>query len=534
MIQKLWSKRHQTLPYLILIPAIGLSLYLIYTFKFGYDISDEGYYYYFLKNGPRDIPAFSLWFQPLYYLGHIFGHSLLGFRIAGLLLLQTSGYLLFKSVLSFLNPKKIILPRDKIIAYGFSALSSLIFYHQIATPGYNWAVVFATTLSLTYLLKLLKSNTTEQKDILFFVLFTLYAVLSKWTFGVLLVSNYLILLITMRRFTLLKKATFMTIIISAIYTFLFSKALYLFINFNHFLFTSSKNNYGVKLLLRQYWGQLHHAFFADFSNIHKNSIGLYMLMTPILLVVVIAFLQYRKKQLSNAKKVIILLYLCLVALLHPFGSNTDIVPALLYAFLIPTCVAGAIAMQLLKRERFFYLTLFSMPFLAFIAFKDINKTQHESYYRTAPFSYQKNTLNNHLGFRGIKIENNYASPILKLDQLLSKLNFNYKNDRIIAFTDMPGFLAATNTQSFGEPWIITGYENAIPRLLFNLNKMPTPKGNIYLLTTYNNYPKEFLNYLKTHFQLNSDHTHHTLPSFFHWREQKRLTLTLIGPFTYKK
>lgn len=534
MIQKLWSKWRKALPFTALIPAIGLSFYLIYTFKFGYDISDEGYYYYFLKNGSSDLSVFSLWYQPLYYLGYLFGHSLLGFRIAGLLLLQGASYLLFKSVTSYINSSYKFSFQDNIMAFSFSALSSIIFYHQIPTPGYNWAIVFATTVSLTYLLKLLKSDILKKKHLVIFVLFSLYALLSKWTFGIILITNYLMTVIALRRFKLLKGVLLTASILSIIYMLLFSKALTLFINFNKFLLLTSKSTYGLKLLLRQYYSQFHDAFFMDLSNIHPNSIGLYILLTPLFLILFIIFLQIRKKEVNSVKQLSVLLYLTAITLLHPFGSNTNLISALLYAFSIPICVTMAISMQLLKRNTFNLLVLVITPVLSIFAFNIINQTQHHNQYRTAGFIYQTTSLKNDLGFRAIEIEKNYAQPISELDNLLKKLNFNYENDRIIAFTNMPGFLAASNAKAFGEPWIITGYENSIPRLIYNLKHSPPVKGHIYILTTHNHYPQEFINFFQAHLKTTNQTKIYPLPDFHHWRAGKKLSLRLSGPFAYIK
>jgi|GEM_PF-6437906 len=62
--------------------------------------------------------------------------------------------------------------------------------------------------------------------------------------------------------------------------------------------------------------------------------------------------------------------------------------------------------------------------------------------------------------KGVKLDPELARTIDRLSETLEAAKYDRVHDRIMAFPDMPGFIAAVDAQAFGTPWMITAYDHS--------------------------------------------------------------------------
>ncbi len=151
---------------------------IIYSFFYSFDMTDEGYYLYFLQNAHLGLPGIS----QFHYIGSVFGelwdHQLLGYRFFSLaLILPTSYYMALTSVnLSY--PKATRQTQLFVVLLGL--LSSMMYFTFIAMFNYNTLAVIGTYLWLGGLLHAWGTE-SGRKNIVIGIIIALGCALS--TFG---------------------------------------------------------------------------------------------------------------------------------------------------------------------------------------------------------------------------------------------------------------------------------------------------------------------------------------------------------------
>jgi hypothetical protein len=57
----------------------------------------------------------------------------------------------------------------------------------------------------------------------------------------------------------------------------------------------------------------------------------------------------------------------------------------------------------------------------------------------------------------VRVEPDIGKGIDALREALTEFGFDFHRDRLLAYPDLPGFIAASGAQAFGYPWVYTGY-----------------------------------------------------------------------------
>lgn len=217
-----------------------------------------------------------------------------------------------------------------------------------------------------------------------------------------------------------------------------------------------------------------------------NSLEIYSIF-----IILIFYSIYINRKSFFDKKNIFLIIIIAAGLTHPAGTSANIfvnqtytlfLPAGLLIYLLFTTGNGFEDKKLLL---LFFLVLFSLHVGFNLAFENIiHARRNGSYANQTDYSLYSPYL------KGIKIEKQFAEHIDNMIQLFKKIEFNYEADRIIAYGDVPGLLAAVGVKAYGEPWLsielveVMNLTNSFMRTKKAIELEEADKiRNIYILNT---------------------------------------------------
>lgn len=182
------------------VAAVGIGVLIRSTFT-GYDLTDEGFYLYAADPANRADAANGLWGAYVGLLYRAVGYSLVGFRIAGVVVLGACACVLgwrAGGFLGFLAGH----PLDRLTRWALAvstvAGAGLYYALMILTPSYNWLALCGLMLTMAGVLGALE--TPERRSRLWhMVLISIGCFLAFWGrnvagVGVWLVAHFLVVL----------------------------------------------------------------------------------------------------------------------------------------------------------------------------------------------------------------------------------------------------------------------------------------------------------------------------------------------------
>ena len=523
---------------------------IITSFLTNFDNSDEGYNIYMSINGSSEVASGTGAHIVGHFFGEMFNHKILGYRLTELILMLLMPiYLLFSIKKFAFNTIKTSFT-VKLYAGSLTCILSCGFFIWMPSFDYNFMAVFTGVISAATVLLYCHYYQYNKKTSLFLLVllaFTLVcSVVCKFSFGIPLIMMIIGIMLIFKSKINIKFIPFF-IHVSILIIFFFG-LFYLmfpvhsenFINILKFSFDPSSDNLGshtieslssnYSLVIKRFivkvvykfillWGIIF-LLIRFFANSRHNGVNdlIKIIITLVMTIISlnhIPFLNliptrrlssfYSIQMLGAAIIIAITLYLigkyrarvfykltfvlllCLITLMHPLGTGLNF----MFASFLNLAFMGAIASmfiivdtyKLRKNKLFAVIVLICSTF---VITSNIAQSGILHYRRNAPYSGQTSYSEKSEFLSGIKIEENLANTIDSLIDTLIAINFDYDTDKIMAYCNMPGLLAATGARSFGESWMITGYSNSISRMIFHLKLEPIGKcDKIYILKDKN-------------------------------------------------
>jgi len=158
------------------------------------------------------------------------------------------------------------------------------------------------------------------------------------------------------------------------------------------------------------------------------------------------------------------------------------------------------------------------------------------HYRTASFPAQTTYLTAPSFLKNIRIEASLARNMQAFYDVLNQVQFDPTQDRIFAYPDLPGFVAAFPIYSYGSVWNATGYPNHITAIAayIDLEPLGQPIRYVYLLKG-NQFEEEITKMLAGYLiPKTADFLEIEIgETGRHYRNQNTYKLTFEGPYKLK-
>ena len=169
--------------YILLIFSVSLTLYGFFS-NFGIT-DDEGFYLYLLIHGISET-SFTLFHTGIHFIGTLFNHNLLGYRILNLLLILTSlNIAAYNSFLFYFrkNDSSFNSNSNLKLFLVFTNISSLAFFSFIPTFSYTSAAIISTNLWIGSLLFYFNNLNRKEVSAITLIIIALYfALISRIQF----------------------------------------------------------------------------------------------------------------------------------------------------------------------------------------------------------------------------------------------------------------------------------------------------------------------------------------------------------------
>lgn len=109
-------------------------------------------------------------------------------------------------------------------------------------------------------------------------------------------------------------------------------------------------------------------------------------------------------------------------------------------------------------------------------------------------------------------------------------HFNFDKDRLFAYPDLPGFIAATGAKSFGNAWSFTGYPNSDRSNCVNINLEPVGEVRYVYLLQGDSLGTVLRSCLLKKLVPSANMERRNLGTGMHYRNGNYYHLSIIGPY----
>lgn len=450
------------------IVLVLLSSFLIFTFFFNIDITDEGFYLYYFQWG-HEAPSFNFYHVLISPIGALFDHTVLGYRFFALILILASAWLLSR--------------KTESVFWSAPLLFGLLYYQLPATFSYNSMALVGLSSVLG-----LAINTFEAKR--FYSNALLIGLFSFLVFSARYGAGFLAAMLVMFAFMLTapsaKKLKFLICVSCSfaicclILVLLWPDGLRdTLANVNAIKLSSHSNIFGrllndglafvgkailiplavffltdkflpsvsriVRIMFFSRALILYFLFQNDFRSFSYYFSG--MIMADI----VIRLLHER--DFLDRKSVYYLYLPSLFFLISSLGTNANPFKGSSSNILLLYPAVNALYFQKMKRHN----QIISYLTLVIVVFAIIFKHQYLQTYRSPPREKQEFVSSELSMLKGIKIDKIREDELLRARDLLASEGFDFKKDLVLGFANIPGVIAYNRLRAFGVPWYFVDY-----------------------------------------------------------------------------
>lgn len=523
------------------------ALGLIYSFRFGFDLSDEGVYLYYLKQGISEA-YFQNFHMVLGGLGSLFDHNLWVYRSFGVLIFTFSSWALIREV-SRHSPLSLNLQLLLLFACFF-------YYVQFpATPSYNLVSLVFVQIMAWSLLRLHRKPSLLAVVILGAALTGLF--FAKHTTGLLAT------LCLGPFFIWWSSLKFKKIIKFLLWIILTAVALMIFLSLVPF---------SELLEVNRVMGSSTHSL-SQVAAEHLRFFGLFFILLPGLswvllrfqilskeklkwtgLVLILLYLSYyavdfffqgprfskftsgvftllglylgvflfEQRTQKNPNQVALVLLLALCTLLPAAGTNNP-----LRDWLTGNLVTALLTLAVLRPS--YHLRLQKLLGLSLLIFCLAGLAYKRTYdlYRQPTWDQLQHEVKNSSVLKGIQMPEDQARI---LSAVLAESEKLPPNARWIVLYDLPGLLSVVEQKALGSAWYVSGYSGADRLNCAFLNfSVPEEKSQVFLLKT-GAVSKELQSCLDQKLTATEVTQQKGLGHFKVYRNPDRVKVILQGPF----
>ena len=172
---------------------------------------------------------------------------------------------------------------------------------------------------------------------------------------------------------------------------------------------------------------------------------------------IIIYIRFNKSEVKDRalKKLTLASLVVFAVLASPIGTNSNII-------VFSALSMGPFALPFVNFFRnsdfeFKFKHLVGLILIFFISSSlliIVYKEQVFHYRRNAEYKHQTHKAISSSRLKNVLIEKEIANNIDNISLHLGEMGFNYKSDRLIAYPDMPGYIAATeNAKTYGAAWL---------------------------------------------------------------------------------
>ena len=508
---------------ILLIFTLFLTLYSFFS---NYGLTDdEGFYLYFLIHGISET-SFTFFHTGIHFIGEVFNHNLIGYRILNFILILTSiNIAAYNSFLFFFRQDKISTlnnPSLKLFLI-FINISSLAFFSFIPTFSYTSAAIISANFWLSSVFFFLNNGAKKEKWTLLMMIMALYFGLASrvhYFLPLLLLSPITFHLISKRlnlKFSHVTKRLLLAIILlGLVFTYLHINFLYGIASIAGLLFSGSHESlfdlysqqiidfitykdfyiiyysiavlsiYGfvLKPLFLRFFGgyklKIHFfllllaliiindnvEFLLKLFNVNgtpsdaSHRIGRYILALFVLVPPIVFIYDYLNRKLLKINNKLLekdfyLIYiLCLIpSLLSGLGTGSNIILWWAFAlgsFSIPFALLLVLLTDSFKKN--FMYAVFSILILWIGVNSIIYREQIYQFRRNGLHHEQTHYSKKSPQLKYVKLDQRSTYLVDNLIEKLATLDFDFRNDRIFSYSNLPGLVASTGAKSYGEVW----------------------------------------------------------------------------------
>lgn len=566
-----------------------------YSFHSNFDNSDEGYNLYLNINGPDEAVSFTGSHTIGHYVGKLFDHKVIGYRIAELTIIVILAAYLLSSIKLFIFNNMPWKWYVSIYCYSLTCIFSCAFFIWMPSFDYNFlAIALSVIWMASFIYYLYYQQQGYARRLIFYTFMSLsvfYSVVNKLSFGIPLAILTMLIIWTLPKLYKAHKIKlslfFMATICSMTILFLqmYPKFCSSFLIIAKFMGNNSPDNsHAIGQLITNYQKQIilfinkevmicfivisivyitlgytlkrshkatgdlckclsifilffiaanHIPFFNYFTTRRLNAeITIRLIFAATIISILFYSLYYVNR--DNVYKILYIIGLGAITSLHPAGTNTDFVKTSSLNLLVSGAILSIFLIFMSKKltkHKLYLLTIIIA--LTILISASVTDKVILNYRRNAEFKMQNSYSKYSKSLKGIKIEENLAKTIDSLAVTLNNINFDRKQDKIMAYCNMPGLLTAVGARAFAESWMITGYRNSIPRMLLHINNEPIGEcRNIYILKDKDEALNKFVkSVLFNKITPNGIIINYEIGKFYNYRNEKRwMNLELIGPY----
>jgi hypothetical protein len=577
--------------YLVFATWCALAALLAGAFTRYFDISDEGMYLYLLMQG-KDATFVSPFYTLFHYIGEWFDHSLLGYRWLSLSLISVSALYLAHSATHYLH---MLFAEIKLPTYflaGMLLISSLFSFWFMVTFSYNNLATIAAYMWVGALLMLTTPCNLPKASLHVSVLVAalFLAFLARPPFGIILLLITPCAVFYQQRVLRCGPALWLWLLATAAISALIGALILdntallqrLLVIYPATMAASHANIIGRAILqigaavAEQYPLLIAVLLFAGSRFLKPYSafaargarllawlailafmISLFgvqlaiavpspdpirfaglLLVTNVVFVALSWFQNPPIALIGRAplKPLIFAVVLCTIASLgSAFGSNGNIMSGAVYSMALLAILPlgyGLLAVEKSILSPWILRLVFAGTALCIALV--IYQNFYFKPYRVSGWSEQTARVTNNPAFTHIRIDAGLAKAIGAVQQALKDVGFDILQDRIMAYPDMPGLLAATGARSFGSPWMVTRYPDIDVSNCAHISTEPTsPIRHVYFLRGI---PiSEGLSACLAQKLVKAEgFASHSVGDFYHHRNLETETLVLEGPYRLRR
>ena len=166
----------------------------------------------------------------------------------------------------------------------------------------------------------------------------------------------------------------------------------------------------------------------------------------------------------------------------------------------------------------------------------VYKEQILHYRRNAEYKYQTHEAISSSRLKNVLIEKEIANNIDNISLHLKQMGFNYKSDRLIAYPDMPGYIAATeNTKTYGAAWLfwtsdLKETNNIDIRNCAELNNETDDEAKRIYLILGGEFSPGFGECFNKKFKRTSNFEHVKLGTDYNHFNKRYMDIRILGPY----
>ena len=135
--------------------------------------------------------------------------------------------------------------------------------------------------------------------------------------------------------------------------------------------------------------------------------------------------------------------------------------------------------------------------------------------------------------RGVTVRQDLANTIQQLRDSLGPAGFDKQHDRLLAYPDLPGLIAAAEVRSYGCAWVFSGYDCIDSINLSFFERTPMAEDSRLWLLLAGPLSDELQAYVDAKFTAGEAHKEIAIGTYWQFREKLEYNVRLLGPYLPK-